>query len=100
MPVQNPKSSHTSQNGSISAHLLGSNPGSRSGTPLCDQEAKRVASTEGNTSQEGPFLADEPLVVLEEIRVIEKRIECECGEGVDVGVPRNGDMETSSLNLR
>ena len=59
-----------------------------------------MSSTEKCTGQKGPLLADEPLVILDEIGVCEDGIEGKEGQAVEVGVPRNGNVETSPFNLR
>jgi hypothetical protein len=51
------------------------------------------------TSQKSPLLAFQPVVVLDIIRICEKRIEGEEWNGVQMRVPRKGDMQARFSNL-
>lgn len=59
-----------------------------------------MSSAEQHAGQECPLLADEPFVVPDKVCVGKDGIECKEWEAVEVGVPRNGNVETGPFNFR
>ena len=75
------------------AHLPRCDPSLRSRIPPREQETKCVAQPERHAREEGPLLALEPVVILDEIRVGENGVEGEEGDSIQVGVPRQSGVQ-------
>jgi len=67
--------------------------------PTSTEEAQSVTYTECSASQESPFLAPKPLVILDKICISKHRVEGEEGNGVEIIVPRQPNMQTGTLNI-
>lgn len=80
-------------------HLARGDPGLRPGIPLCEQETERVPQSQGHAREKGPLFTLQPVVVLDVVRIREERVETQEGDSVQVGVPRQADVQGHARNF-
>ncbi len=77
----------------LRTHLLSRDPCARPSIPASDEEAKRVPEAEGDTCQERPLFALDPVVIPDKVCVREDGVEAEEGGRVEVVYPGDRFME-------
>lgn len=67
--------------------------------PARTEEAQGMTHPERRASQKGPLFAAQPILILDGVSVCENGVEGEEGDGVEIGVPGQGDVQAGTLDI-
>ena len=74
-------------------------PGFCTGIPTCYEEAESMTCAKGDASEKSPLFTLYPVVIPYVVCIGKQRIERKEWEGVEMRVPREGDMQARSSDF-